>query len=203
VSRAQLMRTQAALRRNPPTAGRETSRVLRTVIWSAVGSLIVAGIGAGSALLGAQISSDAAAETTRQQLLEARAKDAREKRSQVYAAYLAAANDYSVKTHRMFERFKEQAVAAKGKSFKPDPAVLNPYYAARSAYQHQVNQVYVYGSDEAWKAHRIVAAALPPSLGDLELEVVDSDEFLVAYQGFQSVFCKEASAVPRVGCDDH
>lgn len=196
MSRAQMLRKAAELRRQ------HRRPAWKTAVWSVVGSLLVASVGAGSALLGARAGAHASIETARMQLAEQRAKEDRDRRSKVYADYLSAAVAFSLATHRVFDRWAEQAKAANGKKFVPDKAVLTSYYAARSAYQNQVNQLSIYGSDAAWAAHRKLAAVLPPAIESYDVEPVDSDQFLAAYRGFLDVFCMEVPANPRKGCTE-
>lgn len=55
----------------------------------------------------------------------------------------------------------------------------------RARFQEQTNEIYVYGSDDAWKAHQDVAKTLPPALSDSPLkfsalEVSDQATFTAA-----------------------
>lgn len=162
----------------------------------------VAAIAAISALAGAAVGAAASIWIAHVQIHEQRATEAREKKAQVYSDYLNAANNYSLATGRLAEELKKSTQAEPDKITVNTPAIKN-FFDARSNYQDQVNLVYVYGSDEAWKRHRKVAGVLPPSLDSHEANLeVDSTKFLAAYQGFQEVFCEEVPAQPRDGCKD-
>lgn len=161
----------------------------------------IAFIAAVSALVGAAVGAVASIWIAHVQINEQRATEAREKKAQVYSDYLNAADNYSVATGRLTGELKKSTQADRDKITLNTPAIKN-YLDARSTYQDQVNLVYVYGSDEAWKRHRKMAAVLPPSLQSPDIEVVDSTKFLAAYQGFQEIFCEEVPAQPRDGCKD-
>jgi hypothetical protein len=84
-------------------------------------------------------------------------------------------------------------------------ANFNRFIAARTAYQGQINEVYVYGSDKAWSGHQAVAKTLPPSLGGSELPNIggrqpDQVAFPKAFSEFLDVRCTEVTALPRNNC---
>jgi xanthosine utilization system XapX-like protein len=183
------------------TGGRKTfhSLLYRSVVPVAASLLALAGV-----IVGAQIASDATREAALIQGEMTVASDHREKIGQVYAAYLDAANNYSVATEGVLDAFEGLDDVANQAS--EDPVVaqeLAAFEDARHAYQGAINDLYVYGSDVAWAAHTSVAVALPPALGVVEgrsIERVDRAEFTSAYRDFQKAFCREATAEPREGC---
>lgn len=162
----------------------------------------IAAIAAISALVGAAVGAGASIWIAHVQIDEQRTTEAREKKARVYSDYLNAADNFSVATWRLTEELEKSAQAERDKFTVNTPAIKK-FVDARSKYQDQINLVYVYGSDEAWKRHRKMAGVLPPSLDSFEIEAVDSTKFLAAYQGFQEIFCEEVPAQPRDGCKDH
>jgi hypothetical protein len=82
------------------------------------------------------------------------------------------------------------------------------YLSTRLSFQTQIDQVTVFGSDQAIAAERRLSAVLPPTQGrpiDTGGELrkpptPDPKNFAATYAGFQTVFCREASATPRSGC---
>ncbi|MGY0389166.1 hypothetical protein ACWZJV_19545 [Nocardioides sp. WG-D5] len=164
--------------------------------------LRIAVVAAVSALAGAAVGAGASIWIAHAQIDEQRATEARERKAQVYSDYLNAANNFSVAAGRLTEELKTSTQAERDK-LTPNTPIIKNYYDARSNYQDQVNRVYVYGSDEAWKRHRTMAGVLPPSLQSYDIEKVDSTKFLAAYQGFQEILCEEVPAQPRDGCKDH
>jgi len=72
---------------------------------------------------------------------------------------------------------------------------LKDVFAARFAYQGAVNDLYVYGSDAAWKAHAAIAALLPTSLRSQEPEIKP-----INLDAFEGIECREVPETPRSGC---
>lgn len=166
------------------------------VITGAVGALLAGAIGAGSAVIGATVSSDASLKIAQEQLQSAAQQKAREQREVTYREYLDAANEYHIVATNLYA--------------KPAPndvnAALTVFMSTRSKFQKHVNEVYVYGSDDAWAAHQTIAKALPPALGGPTgkhfnaSQVSDEATFSAAYNGFLSVRCREVAAQARSGC---
>lgn len=112
--------------------------------------------------------------------------------------YLNRANEYSRKNFALLDAIKKSHGAIDVNPGAPGP--IKDWLDARGAYQDAVNLIYVYGSKAAWDAHRVMASTLPPSLGTLKFEDVDSGKFTKAYQAFQVVFCQELNPRDNNGC---
>jgi hypothetical protein len=159
------------------------------------GALLVGVISAGSALLGATVSSSTAQNIAQEQLQSAAEQKAREQREVTYREYLDAANGYRIAAADLFAKTAPEDVET----------AITSFMTTRARFQRQANEVYVYGSDEAWKAHETVAKTLPPALSDSPLnfnvsEVSDQATFTAAYTGFLAVRCQEVAAKARSGC---
>ncbi|MDJ0458596.1 hypothetical protein PUN71_015435 [Arthrobacter sp. NQ7] len=165
------------------------------VITQGIVALAAGFIGASAGLLGAKLQADASEGVAQRQLQEAAQKQAREQRDVTYREYLDAANGYHVAATTLFARTAPQDVNA----------ALTSFMTARSKFQTETNEVYVYGTDEAWRAHQRLASTLPPSLGDSSQkfsasDVSDEATFAAAYNGFLAVRCREVAAQSRPGC---
>jgi hypothetical protein len=125
--------------------------------------------------------------------------ESRTKRAEVYAAYLAAANDYELKNAKLIqdlERIRPSTDAS-----KLDQNVLGDWLTARAKYQGAVNQVYVYGSDDAYALSAALAATLPPSVGStITFKPVDEAAFNRAYLAFQARMRCEVPAMRVPDC---
>ncbi|WP_330355384.1 hypothetical protein [Streptomyces chartreusis] len=125
---------------------------------------------------------------------EEQKKEDREKKAEVYEGFLNASDTYAIETHEIITDCKD-------KKCSPD---WDKWQTARSEYQGALNHVWVYGSDAAVSQTGLVSASLPaslwvPSSDTLSLRF-NSEEFTVAYQGFQALMCEELPAQPRAGC---
>ncbi|MFC0623712.1 hypothetical protein [Kribbella deserti] len=159
----------------------------------------VAFIGAGSALLGALVGALVSIQITGMQLEADRAQEAREKRAVVYADFLDAANSYQLEAGYTAKGLAGVSEADRRK-LPSDAPVLRNYLKARVRYQNAVIQVYVYGSEDAWRAAQQVGQTLPRATGGLEVPKMDVATFTRAYQNFLRIFCAEAPATPRPTC---
>lgn len=170
-----------------------------TALLAAVVSLLVAG---GSAAVALSVSrSDAERD---------QAKEIRERRTQVYAeylvtarAYIEAAMDLSRAARVADLHRKKTATAASAPLATPsatEQALADQSRIAAAAFYRQADLVYVYGSDEAWTAHKGIEDAVLPDYRPNTTELTNPARVGVAIQAFQSVFCREASPKPRSGC---
>ena len=178
-----------------PTSSEKLWIERHPVITGAVGALLAGAIGAGSAVLGATVSSNASLKIAQEQLQSSADQKARDQREVTYREYLDAANGYRTAATDLFANTAPPSV---------NQAVTS-FMAARAKFQKQTNEVYVYGSDEAWKAHQTLANTLPPALSDSALnftvsDVSDQATFTAAYKGFLAVRCQEVAAQARSGC---
>jgi hypothetical protein len=166
--------------------------------------LLVAALTGIVGLLGGALGSYASLQGTEKQIraeadrqvLQAKGQridEARKKRATVYAEYLDDANAYSVSVNAIIDD-------ALSKSAKVPADDVNKWMTARNKYQGGINQLYIYGSDAAWKAHELLASTMPSSLGKLTIAPIDQSKFLAAYRGFQQVMCREVPAEPRDDC---
>ncbi|MFI5709797.1 hypothetical protein [Kribbella sp. NPDC051620] len=161
---------------------------------AAVGAALLALLGVGGTVAGAAIGAGSASKTTSQQQGEERDREAREKRGQVYADYLSATALYQAGLERL-QQSKAQGDAAE-----------TEFRALVVLYQTFVNKadlVFIYGSDDAWEAHLMIRSAIPEVMGGPAGGIsgpVGMENYNSAYNSFQAVFCREASARPRAGC---
>lgn len=168
-------------------------------------ALIALVAGLGGSVIGAITAYNAATGTEVAKEVADRDTARRAKSGEVYLAYLDAANRYALATQKMANDWTK---ATKDPNASADfSADLDPWKTARSNFQGEVNQVYVYGSQDAWDAHQKVAATLPPSVGmesanDIVKVITgfNFSAFGIAYQGFLAVFCREVPAVPKANC---
>jgi hypothetical protein len=121
-------------------------------------------------------------------------KEDREKRAEIYEEYLNASDAYAVETNEIITDCKDRKCS-------PD---WGKWQTARHDYQGALNHVWVFGSDAAVAQTGMVSESLPqslwvPSSDTLSLRF-DAEKFTVAYQGFQSLMCRELPAQPRSGC---
>jgi hypothetical protein len=147
-----------------------------------------------------------AATTTQASQVAATSNEAiRQKRGDIYLAYLDAANEYALQTGQV----SSDAFAAAKDSSKLTVlnSDLNVWRTDRANYQSEINLVYVYGSDQALSASDQVASALPGALGnDTDADIgsavrgVNWVLFNSAYDKFLVVFCQDAPASPRLDC---
>jgi hypothetical protein len=118
----------------------------------------------------------------------------------VYAKYLEAVTELD-RTYEELDRGDLDDAYLE----RVDPQIK----AAEKVYYAQVDQVFVYGSDEAWAAHLKLQSMLPlgsaiafegdwPAIKFVARPVKPGYD--LAYLDFQRVFCTEAAAEPRPGC---
>ncbi|MFF2842522.1 hypothetical protein [Paenarthrobacter sp. NPDC057981] len=160
-----------------------------------LGVLLAGVLGAGSAVWGAQVSSEASYRIANAQLQVAAEQKAKDQKESTYRSYLDAANSY-----------RNAAVDLFGGTAPADAKTAwSSFMTARAKFQEQTNEIYVYGSNDAWEAHLKVAKTLPPALGDASLsfsatDVSSQPAFTAAYRGFLEVRCREVPAQVRSGC---
>ncbi|MDX2827795.1 hypothetical protein PV416_43795 [Streptomyces ipomoeae] len=125
---------------------------------------------------------------------EDRAREDREKRSEVYKRLLETSNSFAVATD-------EIATDCSDRKCSPD---WSEWEDARFEFQGALNEVWIYGSDDAAAQAEVISTTLPESIGfpkPDELHIgVKSVEFAQAYSGFLALMCRELPAVPRNGC---
>jgi hypothetical protein len=176
--------------------------VLVCVTEAVKGAVVTAGIALAGALVGAfagqagvRQTLNAAAEQQERQFEEARLTEASKERADVYAQLLAAANTFAVQASAA------STAAESSGTVESDVALL--YQTARSAFQIALNDVYIYGSDDGYRAAVDLASTLPPSLGRLDgsftISGVD-DDFAERYQAVLRISCRELPSTPRGNC---
>jgi hypothetical protein len=171
--------------------------------------LWLVGLGVGlltiaAGVYGSNVAAETSLRTTRMQIdaeAQQKQREQREQRELSYRAYLDSANEYWQAARAIFGRPAPETP-------QEIQAALTKFVTARSKFQGQVNEISVYGSDEAWSAHQKVAATLPKSLGLPEgknfsaEEVADEATFTTAYTNFLAVRCREVVQPSRRGCAD-
>jgi hypothetical protein len=171
---------------------------------AAVGVSLLALLGVGGTVAGAWIGAHTASVSSSQQQKEERDREAREKRAQVYADYLATTSAYQAELANLeFRSLSQPAIATTNADFQR-LVMLNRSFSSKA------DLVAVYGSDDAWSAHLAIRSALPEAIagapgkvvitGHAESDTYDVKKYFSGYTQFQAVFCREASARPRTGC---
>jgi hypothetical protein len=159
--------------------------------------LISAAIAGGAALAGAKVGADATVESQRRLIDEQRLAGDRTKRATVYTRFQWTADRYAYEAAKAFRRCGRR-VRCK--------ALEGRVQTARFNFQGGINDVYVYGSRDAWSAAREVARALPSSSiglsGTIRAQPVSVEEFQAAYNRFLDVMCRELTAVRLRPCPD-
>lgn len=191
----------------PPEKATTTLGVLRrpkSPIWERHPALTGGVVAIAAAVLSAVIGFFGASvgATTSLQVAEMQneAEDLRRSQDQrdvVYKEYLNAANNY-------FHAWNALASAPEPVPTDTLMALVPRFMTARTEYQAQTNEIYVYGSDTAWSAHREIARTVPTSaagalLPDLS-EITDTKAFSAAYKEFLKIRCREVTALTRSSC---
>ena len=131
---------------------------------------------------------------------EERQKESREKRAEVYAAFLAAARDADAKS--VVPPRDSQASASQAAVERITQKKL--FSAALVVMRKQQDLIYIYGSDDGWSAaddlytaisRRYAVAVVTGTSAPGPADNVDA-----GLLRFQNIFCREASATPRKGC---
>ncbi|WP_150109941.1 hypothetical protein [Crystallibacter crystallopoietes] len=167
-------------------------------------ALLVAALAFAGGLVGGFQAGSATTEAAEIETRAVQENEHREKRRQVYADYLSSANSYNSATGAFFRalgRIPSDAETEAAIAQIEDE--VGAFEQARHDYQGKINDLYVYGSDEAWIAHTGLASTLPEALGNVpnrQIDAVDEQAFGEAYQAFMGVFCREAVPEPRDGC---
>ncbi|WP_224025305.1 hypothetical protein [Arthrobacter sp. NicSoilC5] len=149
-------------------------------------ALISALVGASSALLVAGIGAVVTTQTVQQQLQAEKEKEHREKTPAVYTSYLDSAKRYRAAQMNLATYSRSRGIqnpdSTQGRAMSlSDPAVkdlLLARDAAATDYESAIDNLAVYGSDEAWNIHKKIAAGLTPS------KVIDADGDGVDETGF-------------------
>lgn len=180
-----------------------------------VPTLLAGLIGVGGTIAGGYLQIHAAAQTQQAQTAEQRAEQARDKRADVYFAFLDAANKYSYTVENVRDCITEARDSRPpgATSYEVGPGCvtyINQLAPARQEFQAARNKVYVYGSDEAEQRARAIAAYLPNAVGgdpksglppfDEDMFNFDGDVFNELYKLFQGTACREVPAEPRANC---
>lgn len=166
--------------------------------------LVTAGIGVVAAIVtllaamwGASIGAEAAVKAAAMQNEAEDVRRSQDRRDIAYKDYLNAANRY-------FYAWNSLATAEKPVLVDTAAEYVVEFMTARTAYQSQVNEVFVYGSDDAWSAHQSIARTLPRSLAGSQLPdpatMPDTKAFRAAFSAFLDVRCREVTALSRGSC---
>ncbi len=183
-----------------PEAVQAKSSVARDLVL-----VLVAGV---LGVAGAYIGAHAVVATQREQSDETRAAEARVKRARVYTRYLREATRYRSALEVLYDdplRCEERGAAnAKCYLGREQRAAVNMWSNAQVRVRDARNQVLIYGSDRAVSAADRIGRALPGVLDDRygipRREVIGSEVFRSAYDGFVRLMCLELSAEPRSHC---
>jgi hypothetical protein len=151
-------------------------------------------IGVGGALCGSVIGGFVSIRSVRDQIREERFAEVRSRRADAYPRLLDAATRMARTQLIVFRR---------GSRCRPNPCLseVRRLEPSSESYARAANEVFVYGSDEAFNAERRIAQQLWPA-ADVSTQGLDQAAFDRAYVAFQRVMCRELSADPRPGCAD-
>lgn len=180
----------------------------------ALPALVGALLGAGAGYLGVERSIEGQLDQQSQAFDEDREQRSDDRRGEVYAAFLDAANHYAFATAAITSRLEgdcaddEPPDACFSRLFTELVAagLVSDFQDARFDYQGALNDVFVFGSDEAVDRSRELSANVPTSLATPGLdsltfgEGVDGSAFTAAYRDFLALMCEELPAQPRQGC---
>jgi hypothetical protein len=188
--------TRPRRRRKPRLRGRGATPLGAALIGVAA-ALLAATLTSAVALVAQDDKLEADRAALQRQLTASRGADARTKRAEVYAAFLSAANLYSLRAQQLFEACDGADLCS-----TTDGELRRNRYA----FQGAVNDVYIYGSDEANAVSGLISALLPnTNIGlsnEIELKPIDEDAVAAAYRSMLLRACIEASAEPRQACID-
>ncbi|MDX6588107.1 MAG: hypothetical protein QOI31_2580 [Solirubrobacterales bacterium] len=167
-------------------------------------ALTVAIIGPAGVLAGTIVAGHFTTETQDQRFIEDREAESRAKRERTYEKYLRAANSYAVETTNALDELKRCADDQASSRPEVEACEIAGFFSARYLYQGAINNLYVYGSQDAIEAEGAISATLPSSLGaisgDFKLAKVNDSDFRAAYQSFLSIMCRELPPDPRPEC---
>lgn len=167
--------------------------------------LVTAGIGVVAAIVtllaamwGASIGADGALKATAMQNQAEDVRRSQDRRDVAYKDYLNAANRY-------FYAWDSLTSAPKPVPVDTVATKMAELLSARHEYQGQVNEVFVYGSDEAWAAHQNVSRTLPRAVAgsdipDFTAGHPNNAAFGAAFNAFLDVRCREVTALSRSSC---
>lgn len=167
---------------------------------------------------GAAKANEGAIAVQRQIMNEQRAREDRKTKEEVYLKFLDNADTYNTDTNKAtscLDGARKQARStnsSESTAFLDCTAELNDLRSSRYAFQGSINEVYIYGSNEALLASQQVAYTLPASIGSSTiggrgiprigqlLTERDQREFTRAYSDFLTVACNEVPARRRSNC---
>ncbi|MEV0792919.1 hypothetical protein [Kribbella sp. NPDC050459] len=162
------------------------------------GALSAALIGGAVVLVGTLVTHRDDKVQQTQAVQEDHSAEARDRRSQIYPAYLHAAAAYRDAMHSTWLAVElRRQTGAPYASLYP---ALKTFEEARRAYQDQRTLLAMYGSERAWTAQVDMSASLLPAYGKVKLEAdADYDRFDRGYRAFLGEFCKDVN--PEIAPD--
>jgi hypothetical protein len=199
-----------------------TSKLAEPTIVAAVISLGGVLISTGGAYFGAHVATSNATSGLSRQIEEERSRQTREKRANVYAAFLSAVRKLEDVKGRSFVYAAYKACGDPGLAPYPPKKVSDSELNNENVrYAETFDQVYVYGSNNAWSSAMHVDhefAELDKQLaagGECSEElngeksrfvpmkipnVITTDALEREIHNFMGVMCQELVAEPRSGC---
>jgi hypothetical protein len=171
---------------------------LRKLINSALTASLIALLGV---YLGDTLANDQVVATQTKQFEEDRAREARAERRKVYGNFLVEADAYSevVDPPKSIAKKLRDDVAG----IALDPTLkrwVDTLVERRKSYIRARDEVFVYGSDEAWQA----ADRVDRLFSDDEEILYDgfrNFEYQATVEKFRSVICRELSLEPHAKCE--
>jgi hypothetical protein len=168
---------------------------------AALGTVLLALLGVSGTLTGSYIGAHSASQGASLQQREELDLEARQKRGQVYADYISATVTYRAEVKRVLDESSPARISA-------DLQRLALLY---QDFNNKADLVAVYGSDDAWDAQLTISSVLPRIVDGyrpgklrmfwLEHDSYTDEKYFGGYNEFENVFCREASARPRSGCE--
>lgn len=170
-----------------------------TLTW--VGNLVIGALTVFAAVFGAQITAASQSDAVAQQIRAEREDTQREKRAEVYNAFLDSYNSYYYAVLAAKECLTQLAPGAAGCDSEYND-VLNLRHNTAGA----ANQVAIWGSDAAWAAISAAYDALPWRPGfsreGLVQTTFEYETFNDAFTQLLNVACVELNVSPRDDCTD-
>jgi hypothetical protein len=173
--------------------------IAATLIGSLVGSLV-----------GAKISADATIGGVETQISASSDKERREKVSQVYSDYLKAVDAYVSATNFLRSPGILEPVpiptASGGVGIRVQENSYDRYETARSNMQGRINDLYAFGTPEAWEVNLLLQATLPqlfaPGRTSIEALTYDTKAYEAAYLKFTRIYCREVASDSKPHCGE-
>lgn len=141
--------------------------------------------------------------------LERLASEDRDRRTKVYKAFLDTSNDYANATYQVVRECASTDPAVTRRCLQQRITGAD-FTARRNAFQGAINDISVYGSQDAWSTAQDLAGTLPPSVGNspftdpdtvIDRMIIDQRNYTSWYRLFLLHMRGELQATPFYGED--